>query len=445
MKTLTMLAAFVAGSVLTVRADTAPAASIPTPPPTAYRVIGQGANHRVWQRETFEKAPDGRVVTRIHKYTELAAGMNYQDAQGQWVESKETIETFADGAIARQGQYQVIFANNLNSSGAIDLQTPDGKRLRSNILGLAYIDGSTGQGVMIAEVRDTQGELVGNNQVIYQDAFDGVKADVQYTYNKGGFEQDIILREQPPTPESFGFNPATTRLEVFTEFVNPPPETISLNMDDTGTSQDQDISWGVTHIGHGKAFDLSEENDATGVAVEKRYITVAGRKFLIEMVPVRAVADTLSQLPDQASINKLRPMLAKSEAAMIPAARRKNSEPKPMKLAAVTPASKGYVLDYITINVSQTNFIFQGDNTYSVSGNINLAGVTTIEGGTVIKLDTNNACSINVLGSVVCKTAPYCPAVFTSTDDSTVGESVGGGGGSVKIHIINVEDTVLNP
>ena len=63
---------------------------------------------------------------------------------------------------------------------------------------------------------------MGSNQVIYPDAFTDFKADLRYTYTKAGFEQDIILREQPPTPESFGLDPETTRLQVLTEFFNPP-------------------------------------------------------------------------------------------------------------------------------------------------------------------------------------------------------------------------------
>lgn len=55
------------------------------------------------------------------------------------------------------------------------------------------------------------------------------------------------------------------------------------------------------------------------------------------------------------------------------------------------------MLDY-TIVQSQTNYTFQGDMTYYVGGNFNISGVTTIEGGTVIKYFTNSA-SINVLAS----------------------------------------------
>ncbi|MGA2891106.1 MAG: hypothetical protein ABSE51_24075, partial [Terracidiphilus sp.] len=125
-------------------------------------------------------------------------------------------------AISQFGQYQVIFANDINSAGAIDIQTPDGKRLRSNILGLAYYDTSTGNSVMIAQVQSSQGELISSNQILFPDAFSGVNADVRYTYKKGAFEQDVILREQPPTPESLGLNSETTEIEVLTAIINPP-------------------------------------------------------------------------------------------------------------------------------------------------------------------------------------------------------------------------------
>jgi len=96
------------------------------PPDTAYTVIDRGANHRVWEKTSYKLGPKGVAIPKKHRYTELATGMHYLK-NGQWVESKEVIEPFKTGAIARQGQYQVIFANNLNSYAAIDQQTPDGK------------------------------------------------------------------------------------------------------------------------------------------------------------------------------------------------------------------------------------------------------------------------------------------------------------------------------
>src|SRR5262249_38875639 len=73
----------------------------------------------------------------------------------------------------------------------------------------------------------------------------------------------------------------------------------------------------------------------------------------------------------------------------------------------------------------QSNMVFRGDSTYYVSGTVNLSGTNILEGATVIKYDTNYACSLNILGTLQCHTAPYHPAVFTSADDASVGEWTG--------------------
>ena len=195
------------------------------PSPTPYSVIGRDANSRVWERTTYELSPSGSVVPQKNRYVELSTGLHYKNAKGEWVESKEEIDILPNGtAAATQGQHQAYFPGNIYQ-GVIELVTPDGKHLRSRPLGLSYDDGS--QTVLIAELKDSVGQLVGPNQVIYPDAFTDFKADLRYTYTKAGFEQDIILREQPSTPESFGLNPATARLQVLTEFFNPPQPAVT--------------------------------------------------------------------------------------------------------------------------------------------------------------------------------------------------------------------------
>ena len=170
--------------------------------PSPYQVIERGANHRVWQRTVYETRPDGTVVPHLHQYTELATGLEYQK-KGQWVDSVEQIEPYPAGAIARQGQYQVIFANNLNTEGAIDQQTPDAKRLRSNILGLAYYDSASGQTILIAQIQDSTGQLISANQVLYPNAFTGVQADVRYTYKKGCLSRtSSCANSRPPRKPS---------------------------------------------------------------------------------------------------------------------------------------------------------------------------------------------------------------------------------------------------
>jgi hypothetical protein len=66
------------------------------PAPTARRVVERGANQRVWQWETYEKSPKGKITTCVHKYKELATGMHYWQ-NNQWVESKEQIGLLPQG------------------------------------------------------------------------------------------------------------------------------------------------------------------------------------------------------------------------------------------------------------------------------------------------------------------------------------------------------------
>jgi hypothetical protein len=99
---------------------------------TPYAVTERGPNHRVWQRTSYESTPDGKQVPHIHKYVELSTGLNFWDPNtSQWLESKEQIEAYPGGAVARQGQHKIIFSSNPNTAVAIDMQTPDGKRLQS--------------------------------------------------------------------------------------------------------------------------------------------------------------------------------------------------------------------------------------------------------------------------------------------------------------------------
>jgi hypothetical protein len=70
---------------------------------------------------------------------------------------------------------------------------------------------------------------------------------------------------------------------------------------------------------------------------------------------------------------------------------------------------------------TRTNFTFGADTTYLVDGAdgpVHLTGVTTIEGGTVVKFARNPDAKIIIDVSdatssrIVCKTAPYAPAIF---------------------------------
>ncbi len=426
------------------RVDEAPKISEP-------RVVERGPHHRVWERTITEKLRNGKTVERKSSFTELANGLHHLK-DGQWVESREEIEVFPGGAIARSTAHQVIWSQNINTAGAIDLLTPDGKRFRSHIIGLAYIDAATGKSEMIAEIKDSIGELVGSNQVIYRDAFTDFRADVRYTHTRAEFEQDIILRENPPSPWEYGMNPATTRLEVWTEFIEAPEPVrgtsllkqegdiaVRRGMVDPDLT-DERLEFGEMTMGPGRAFPTENESDefseSFSTPVGKNWIRIDGRQFLIEKVDYRDVLPQLDRLPKSAAIapvqrNQMqaarrgenRSRLLAAAKAPAPALLATTS---PMRLAQITPRERGFVLDY-TLMTSATNFTFQGGTTYYISGNVTLSGTTVIEGGVIVKY-TNSILAIQ--GPVDCRADVYRPTFFMSKNDNTYGETIPGSTGN---------------
>src|SRR5579859_5245879 len=317
-------------------AGQAPAGTSALPAPTPYVILSQGANHNVWQRTTYEQAPDGSIVSHLHEYTELATGLNHW-VNGQWAASTEEIEISANGSSASgtNCQHQVYFPGDVYN-GVIKLVEPDAQTLESEPIGLALSDGSNS--VLIATATNSTGAILpSGNQVIYTNAFAGLNADLLYTYTKAGAEQDIILREQPPDPAVLGLNPATTRIQVLTEFFNPlqPVVTATTVPTAAGNLEDDYLSFGAMQMGHGKVFLIGADSPAVGV--NKRWVVLAGRQFLIEEVPIVSVANAIDSLPPFVSQagNRTRPIASKS--LTLPPHRLTHTSPKPRFLAQAEP------------------------------------------------------------------------------------------------------------
>ena len=135
----------------------------------------------------------------------------------------------------------------------MELITPDGQRLLSNPMGLSFRDAS-GKNVLIAEVTNCIGELVAPNVIVYPSAFDTLKAGIRYTYTKSGFSQDIIFYQNPGSPSDYGLDPATTVLEMYTEFFSPPAPAIQ-----SGSDNDQTLTFGKMQMARGAAY-LPDQN-----------------------------------------------------------------------------------------------------------------------------------------------------------------------------------------
>ncbi len=392
-------------------------------------VVGRGAHSRIIQ--TVSTDARGRTVASA--YVEMEGGMHYWD-NGQWQETQERFEVHPEGAVAKLGPHKVILSPNLHTLGAVDLLTSDNKRLRSHVLGLCYLDVVTGKRVVIGGVKDCNGELLPPNRVIYRDAFNDVRADVLYTYKKAGFEQDVILREPLAAPEEYGLNSRVVRLEIITEFLQPPAPRKELQR--MGHLVDERLVFGAMHMGPGQAFLLVNMKPGS-VVVTKSWQQLQGRDLLIEAVDYLAIKpylDTLvaangrkNQGKDTvkiAAVTKEFSLPARPPAAHAPA--------QTIQVASVLlprPRETGVVIDYNLLS-SASDVTLQGDTTYYVTGPITLSGTTTIEGGTVVKYASTNTPSLTLSGTVVCKTGSYQPAVFTAKDDNTIGAVISGSSGS---------------
>jgi hypothetical protein len=386
----------------------------------SYQAMARGPNSCVWAMTNYEADANGQIAPYVHKYTELATGLNHL-VNGQWGPSSEVIDILPDGSAAGTNcQHQVYFPPDIYN-GEITMVTPDGEVLRSRPVGLSYDDGSNT--VMIAVLTNSTGELVSSNEVIYPNAFAGLNADLRYTYTKAGFEQDIVIQEQPPMPENFNLNPQNTQLQILTEFFDSPQPSL------VGNAADNNLSFGVMQIRRGRAF-LAGTN-SVNVSISKQWLQLDGRQFLVEEAPMTSLLPELQLLPASTAqiFNPRKPPFS-----TIASATRWLPPPHPAKakhemMALVgTPVHDGLVLDYQTVNSSLTNYIFRADTTYYISGNVYLFGTNTFEGGTVIKYN-NTSINFDYPAMIQTWASSYRPVIFTFGGDTTVGANTPNGGG----------------
>lgn len=405
----------------------------PSPPTADFTIRGAGPHTQDVELHWPVCDSGGVWHVRTNRFTKIETGLNYFSDRGFWEPSGVEIHPLpGGGAAAVQGQHQVFFSGQLHVAETIRLHLPDGRSLKSHVHGLAYTDSNNGQSVLIAEVQDSEAWLYPPNQVMYPNAFSRIGADVRYTYSKAGFEQDIILREGPPAPEQFGLSSATTELEVWTEFIHPPePHRRSSTRSDDG-QEDEELDFDSMRLGNGRTFTLGDENDGLAL-VSKRWVAVGQRRFLVEAVPFAAVAATLRTLPParggaavgRRSRSRLEALQVLPQPAEQPDRAERPIRPMPSKMMASIARRPGWVLDYSALNTTLTNFVFQSDSTYLISGPVNLSGTnTTFEGGAVIKFANTNSPRIAVNTPVNWQAGSYRPVVLTASDDSSVGETL---------------------
>lgn len=383
----------------------------------------------------------GKWALRTNRYVQLESGLNYLSEQGRWEPSTVDIEALPEGgAVARRGQHKVWFSGQFNTANTIVMQMPDGTHMVSHVHGLAYYDSAQDRAVLIAEAQDAEAWLYSPNQILYPNAFQSVSADVRYTYTKAGLEQDIILRQAPPTPEQFGLNPETTRLEVWTEFVQAPPpqrhpRQISSAIGDQSVLrlEDEELNFGSMRIGSGRSF-INGADETTLALVAKQWVVVGKRQFLVEAVVTSELIPAWKTLPPSSpdGASRVKAINGHLEAIRRLPVRSQQDAKKVVVIHPMTPAmialgshKPGVVLDYNTINSGLTNYRFQSDTTYWITGPTSISGtLATFEGGTVLKYAQTNSARLQINTPVSWLGDFYQPVVLTAADDAAVGEQL---------------------
>ena len=415
-------------------------------------VVERGPHHRTVERVWAEQRAEGEFELVTNRFIQIETGLHYLNTNGVWEPSSVAIQITPSGAAVTSGQHKAWFSGNAADADAITLELPDGRRLISHVFGLGYTDTATGKAVLIAEVREAQGYVSGQNKVLYLNAFKELKADLQYTYTKYSFTQDILLHEAPPPPEEFGLASATTRLEVWTEFVQAPDPQISKRRisvgdasavdsaeEETGNAEAEEdsIDFGSMRMGDGRTvWTGSESESKPGAVVLKSWAVLDNRKFLIEAVSVEAIGAELRTLPSAKVRGTGMGGRAREEiwrsAMKAPSAAPRNAStrPTPMKIAtedllAAAASATTLNLDYTTLSSSYASpFTFKGENTYFVTGESIFTSSVTFEAGAVIKFGNANSPRLTLKGPVTWNGALYRPVVLTAASDQSVGERV---------------------
>ena len=267
-----------------------------------YVCVQSGPYSKVWQNTFLSTDASGNVTTNVQSYEELATGICYL-LNGQYVDSVEQVDPVPGGAQAVQGRYQVQWALNANTpGGAVNVTTADGKQLASTVFGLAYYDVATGSNVAIAGLTNCNGSIVAPNQVLYAGAFSNLTADLLYTYTKAGLSQDIVLHQAPLPPDTYGLSDATTILQVYTEFFNPPQPQITA-VTNASVIDDQILDFGDMKMAIGQALFLNAQNQSLTVgSVQKQWVQINNGTFLIESISYQSISNQLQQLPQASNL-----------------------------------------------------------------------------------------------------------------------------------------------
>jgi hypothetical protein len=404
-------------------------------------VVERGSFHRTIEETRTVVDKVGHSSVKRSRYTEIASGMHYRNAKtGQWEESRAVFEVGPKGATAERMPTQVVIAPDISEDGAVEMVLSDGQRFRSNPVFISFRDTQTGKAVIVAHVKPCELLSLEPNVIVFADALTGIKAALRYTIGvrgtPGTLEQDLIFLEQNDKldPASYGLNPATSQLELWTEFLEAGTEN-NVRSVRRGEVENAEIHFGPAYFGQGIAFSIGDHHPE--VLVSKSWGKVDGFQFLVESVKFADLAPLLARLPLQEAkllrpIDRTRQMAkvheTKGELVVASHTYRQTLDrsSRAASVQSMIPSfDRGVVLDYTCLLANNTDFTFAASSTFYISGPVSIDAVATFMGGTVLKFAPTNSAKLTLNSNVIWNAQNYLPVTLTARDDHSIGEAIG--------------------
>ncbi len=285
----------------------------------------------------------------------------------------------------------VYFNPSLEAPDAVRIRLPDESVLQARVAAISLIDKS-GRRTWLANLKASQAELSSDDttRLWCRDAFDGLRADIRYSYGLGFFEQDVILREQVALPD--GMDLGSAKMEIWTEVFDFPKfqltqKSIQLRTDAAlvqshGDLRDSDsrFTFGHFSIIEGKAYpaNILKLSSKDRLPIAKQWKEMENRYFLVETIDYLGLKRNLDGLP-MASRMPLGYMAANQSLMPAPIATDTPRASNPKVFISKTPTTvlsePGVVLDYVLV--------------YDDLININFGGGAKTGGAAVVKTDTD--------------------------------------------------------
>jgi uncharacterized membrane protein len=103
------------------------------------QIVERGDDHRVieWYSQSTDDTGASLILT--NRYAEVATGLHFLDAQGEWQDTVAAFDPVPNGWVAARGPHQVALSADLSIPGSVTVVTADGQTLRSTPTLLTYV------------------------------------------------------------------------------------------------------------------------------------------------------------------------------------------------------------------------------------------------------------------------------------------------------------------